>query len=244
MFFQFTGCGTNNTFISLTLIFCILLPIAQLTGGEGNLLSVACISAWATFLCYTAIIKNPNAMCNTKIGESSPVSITYGLLLSLISLGWAGWSYTANDKLTDVKIAANTDDIVADTHVTDGDIRGKRDITGVVVVTQTKTDVTSDENYMPVDEQKRTPNDKVSETNQTSKSSNAWRLNVALAVVSCWCAVTLTQWGVIQSNDGTIANRNVGHISMWVIIGSQWLVMTLYLWTLIAPRLFPDRDFS
>ena len=52
MFVEFTGCSTNNAFISLTLIFCILLTTAQMTGDEGSLLSSACISAWAAFLCY------------------------------------------------------------------------------------------------------------------------------------------------------------------------------------------------
>jgi serine incorporator 1/3 len=250
MFFQFTGCATNNAFISLTLILCILLPIAQLTGGEGNLLSVACISVWATFLCYTAIIKNPEATCNPLIGESSPISITYGLLLTLISLSWAGWSYTAEDKLTDAKYSSNTNEVVIDSHDKESDIlekqervnRGKRDVAGVVVI-QSETDATADDNYIPVDE-KQTSNEEVTETSESSKTSNAWRLNVALAVVSCWCAMTLTEWGVVQANDGTIANRNVGHVSMWVIIGSQWFVMSLYLWTLIAPRLFPNRDFN
>jgi serine incorporator 1/3 len=231
MFFKFTGCTTNNTFIILTLTFCILLPGAQLSGEEGNLLSVSCICAWAVFLCYTAVIKNPDATCNPTTGNSSPFSIAYGLVMTLISLCWAGWSYTAEEKLTGRKSNSNNinngETINAAEVVREEDGTGpKREVAGVVV-TQTESDETKeDDNYNP------TP------------SSTSWKLNVALAVVSCWCAMTLTQWGVVQANDGTIANRNVGYISMWVIIGSQWFVMTLYLWTLIAPRIFPNRDFS
>lgn len=33
-------------------------------------------------------------------------------------------------------------------------------------------------------------------------------------------------------------------VSMWVKIGSQWATMGLYVWTLVAPCLFPDRDFG
>jgi serine incorporator 1/3 len=235
MFFVFTGCTTNNVFVSLTLIFCIVLTVAQLTGSEGNLLSVSCISAWAVYLCYTAVIKNPDANCNPKTEDSSRISIAYGLILTLISLSWTGWSYTAEDKLTDLKSAtpANESEHVGNGTVPDEGPQTKRNVTGVVV-TQTASDDTSpDENDTPADE-----------TLKENVSSNSWKLNVALVVVSCWCAMTLTQWGVVEANDGTIAHRNVGHISMWVIIGSQWFVMILYLWTLIAPRLFPDRDFS
>jgi serine incorporator 1/3 len=243
MFMEFTGCSTNNAFISLTLIFCIVLPSAQLTGNEGNMLSVSCISAWAVFLCYTAVIKNPDTTCNPKAGESSPISIAYGLILTLISLSWTGWSYTAKDKLTDNKNSDDGDDATPDTKdkTPESGTRTKREVTGVVVAPTASETSAPDENYIPVDNHQNSADNRGAEP---TKSSNAWKLNVALAVVSCWCAMTLTQWGVVEANDGTIAHRNVGHISMWVIIGSQWFVMTLYLWTLIAPRLFPNRDFS
>jgi serine incorporator 1/3 len=245
MLIEFTGCPTNNAFISLTIIFCLLLPVAQLTGSEGNLLSVACISAWAVFLCYTAVTKNPDADCNPRLGEPTPVSITFGLIITLISLGWAGWSYTAEDKFSDVKNTAIHEDAAgmhnAGEDLEDG-VKPNRAVTGIVV-TQTSTDTTTPGQVQVNVED--TPNDNVlAEGIGPSKSSNSWKLNIALAVVSCWSTMTLTQWGVIQSKDGTIANRDVGRVGMWVIIGSQWLVMTLYLWTLVAPRLFPGREFN
>ena len=73
--------------------------------------------------------------------------------------------------------------------------------------------------------------------------SNSWKLNAVLALISCWFAMTLTSWGSIESG-GDRANPQVGEVSMWMLIVSQWLFMVLYLWTLVAPRLFPDRDFS
>jgi serine incorporator 1/3 len=248
MFLEFTGCTTNNLFISLTLIFCVLMPIAQMTGGEGSLLSVSCISAWATYLCFTAVTKNPDAMCNPRFGESSPLSIAFGLIMTLLSLGWAGWSYTAEDKLTDSKspttpmeAPSTVKSSVEEGRVPD-DTKPKRAVAGVVV-TQSETEESAAVDDGTKDNVNENPNS-LADAKNDSASSNAWKLNVALAIVSCWSAVTMTQWGVVQSNDGTIANRSIGRVGMWVIIGSQWFVMTLYLWTLIAPRLFPDRDFS
>jgi hypothetical protein len=166
----------------------------------------------------------------------------------MISLSWTGWSYTAEDKLTDTKITTTTTndnvDPIPDNNCDVPEIgtSTKRDVTGIVVAPTESDSATIDDNCIAVD--KTTSSTENQPTKPTTTSSNAWKLNIALAVVSCWCAMTLTQWGVVEANDGTIAQRNVGHISMWVIIGSQWLVMTLYLWTLIAPRLFPNRDFS
>ena len=73
--------------------------------------------------------------------------------------------------------------------------------------------------------------------------SNNWKLNLVLGAVSCWFSMALTSWGSIESG-GDAANPQIGNVSMWMIISSQWFALTLYLWTLIAPRLFPDRDFS
>ena len=73
--------------------------------------------------------------------------------------------------------------------------------------------------------------------------NNAWRLNAVLALVCCWYAMTLTGWGSIE-NRGDVSNPDAGAVSMWMLIVSQWIALLLYLWTLIAPRLFPDRDFS
>jgi hypothetical protein len=73
--------------------------------------------------------------------------------------------------------------------------------------------------------------------------SVTWKLNLILSVISCFYAMSLTGWGSIQSG-GNAANPSAGNVSMWMIIASQWLVLALYLWTLVAPRLFPDRDFS
>ena len=42
----------------------------------------------------------------------------------------------------------------------------------------------------------------------------------------------------------TAANPQVGKVNMAMIAISQWVALSLYAWTLVAPRLFPDRDFS
>jgi hypothetical protein len=83
-----------------------------------------------------------------------------------------------------------------------------------------------------------------SDSNDGGKQvSVTWKLNLVLCVISCFYAMSLTGWGSIVSG-GNAANPSAGSVSMWMIIASQWLVMALYLWTLVAPRLFPDRDFS
>jgi len=84
---------------------------------------------------------------------------------------------------------------------------------------------------------------KEDEENATDSFSSSWKLNVILILITCWYAVVLTGWGSVEVG-GNSANPSVGRVSMWIVVSSQWLVQSLYLWTLAAPGLFPDRDFS
>lgn len=107
------------------------------------------------------------------------------------------------------------------------------------------TGIVTDQNYgsNSADEEAVVDAPTEAESDTKSSFSNSWKLNVILGLVSCWFAMALTGWGSIDSG-GNAANPDVGKVSMWMIIASQWLVLVLYLWTLVAPRLFPDREFS
>lgn len=65
--------------------------------------------------------------------------------------------------------------------------------------------------------------------------SSSWKINGILAAICCWFAMVMTSWGSIQGS-GTVANPQAGWVSMWMVITSQWLIIILYLWTLVAPK--------
>ena len=66
-------------------------------------------------------------------------------------------------------------------------------------------------------------------------------------VVSCY-AFSYDENTVFSTFDGTPAvlenSLVLGSVpAMWVKIASSWAAMIIYVWTLIAPACFPDRDF-
>merc|ERR1711939_1030923 len=69
------------------------------------------------------------------------------------------------------------------------------------------------------------------------------KFNLVMVVASMYLGMIISNWGAIREG-GTITNASAGSSSMWISISSQWITMGLYLWTLVAPRLFPDRDFG
>jgi len=54
----------------------------------------------------------------------------------------------------------------------------------------------------------------------------------------------LTDWGTASPDHDDISQYDVGWASAWVKVGTQWSIIVMYIWTLIAPALFPDRDFE
>ena len=63
-------------------------------------------------------------------------------------------------------------------------------------------------------------------------------LTISCLFFSCVCvffAAVETQ----AANSG-----NVGKTSLWVKMLSQWATFGLYVWTLVAPRCCPGRDFD
>lgn len=221
MYKFFTGCQSNMAFITITLVVGVLSTALQLTGEESSVFTSGCVFAYSTFLLYTAVSKNPNEECNPQLGEEDALGIALGVGVTLIGVIWTGFSRTAHKA-----VGEDSDSVAADEDNTDSARRTEEGVGGMVANDNNAYD-DEDENA----------------DGYVNTFSNSWKLNVILSLITCWYAMSLTSWGTI-ANGGSLANPSMGRTSMWMVIASQWLMMLLYIWTLIAPRLFPDRDFS
>jgi serine incorporator 1/3 len=96
----FDGCPENTTVITLTLLSILAMTAIQLSGYEGSLLTSSVMSVYATYLCFSIVSKNPNAMCNPRLGHSDAWGIVIGMSLTFLSLAWTGWSWSAEQRLT------------------------------------------------------------------------------------------------------------------------------------------------
>ena len=66
--------------------------------------------------------------------------------------------------------------------------------------------------------------------------------HITFALASMYVAMLMTGWSTAK--DVQANTVDVGWASVWVKICSQWFAGLLYMWTLVAPLVFPDRDFS
>mmetsp|Transcript_19832 Transcript_19832/g.41619 ORF Transcript_19832/g.41619 Transcript_19832/m.41619 type:complete len:470 (-) Transcript_19832:141-1550(-) len=232
MYVYFGGCSTNEAFISITLVMTLLCTIIQLTTSDtGSLLTSAAITAYATYLCGLAISKNPNFECNPRLGETSTGNIILGLVMTTISLLWTGWSSTA-----DKRVGGHEDENAEDIEAPIPETKENQKVGGVVL----DSGYGSSDSMHP---EAALENERHDITNNDPSFGSSWKLNAVLALVCCWYAMALTSWGAVEKS-GDIANPAAGEVSMWMVIVSQWVCLALYLWTLVAPSIFPSRDFS
>lgn len=51
----------------------------------------------------------------------------------------------------------------------------------------------------------------------------------------------VTNWSSASLTTGSLHSNQFG---FWVRVVMSWATAFLYIWTLIAPRIFPNRDFT
>ena len=61
------------------------------------------------------------------------------------------------------------------------------------------------------------------------------------ALASLYVMMTLTDWYTPNSE---LERFNSSLSAVWIKVVSSWMCVAIYAWTLLAPALFPDRDFS
>jgi len=68
--------------------------------------------------------------------------------------------------------------------------------------------------------------------------------HVVMAVSCAYFGTLLTDWGTSSPAHGDIRHYDVSMASAWVKVATQWSIVLMYVWTLVAPAVFPDRDFD
>ncbi|KAI9532314.1 hypothetical protein NQZ68_033255 [Dissostichus eleginoides] len=222
-------CTEHKVFISLNLIFCIIisivsiLPKIQEAQPHSGLLQASLISLYTMYVTWSAMTNNPNRNCNPSLlSLVSNVSSTepsadpghvqwwdaqgiVGLIIFLFCTLYASIRSSSN---TQVNKLMQTEE---------GKGFGGEGVVGEDGILRAMDD----------------------EEENVSYSYSFFHFHLCLA--SLYIMMTLTNW--LQPDTTTQAMQS-RMPAVWVKISSSWLGLGLYLWTLIAPLIFPDRDFN
>lgn len=106
------------------------------------------------------------------------------------------------------------------------------------VIIEFSIDITGERSsLLESDELESGKNKKETESKPVSYSYTFFHVIFALA--SMYSAMLLSGWSTSETSDLI----DVGWTSVWVRICTEWVTAALYIWSLVAPLIFPDREF-
>jgi len=102
--FYTSGCDDSTTFVSLTLIFIVILTALQITSDPEhghNLLVTSVVAVYITYLTYVAVSSNPNGDCNPNYSDDeTALSVVLGLAITFVSI--CGTVYFSSRSMTNL----------------------------------------------------------------------------------------------------------------------------------------------
>jgi hypothetical protein len=76
------------------------------------------------------------------------------------------------------------------------------------------------------------------------RASSPWVFDAVMCLAGMYLAMLVTNWGDPGSSNLPTSNPELSSASMWVRMGTQFAIWVVFLWSIIAPLIFPNRDFS
>lgn len=73
---------------------------------------------------------------------------------------------------------------------------------------------------------------------------NYFRYHIVYALGAMYIAMLMTDWQTVSGSKDIAPTVDSGEAAVWVKIASGWVCFGMYLWTLLAPVLFPDREWK
>ncbi|KAM6899422.1 serine incorporator 2 [Xenentodon cancila] len=230
------NCTEHKVFISLNFIFCIvvsvvaILPKVQEAQPSSGLLQASLISLYTMYVTWSAMTNNPNRQCNPSLlslvqpssatpppapaTPSPPPNVQWWDAQGIVGL----IIFVFCTLYASIRSSTNTQ-------------------VNKLMRTEEGRDLTTDYDAESGEDGVRRAVDNEEEGVTYSYSF----FHFSLLLASLYIMMTLTNW--YKPNTDLDAMQTTMP-AVWVKISSSWIGLALYLWTLVAPLVLPDRDFS
>ena len=73
-----------------------------------------------------------------------------------------------------------------------------------------------------------------------SQTRSAVYYHSFMCLCSMYLAMLLTHWGSVQVDGTTLS---ISAFGQWLSLGLEWATIAMYVWSLLAPKCIPDREF-
>ena len=221
------ACSLNTFFIVMATILCLGFTAASLHPAipNGSVFPSGIVTLYSFFLLYSALSSEPksyecNALGQTKWDNpEGGATLAIGMGVTLLSVVYSA-------------LRAGSSDIWGGSGCEDG--------SGESIFSPVRDEEQPLVGPGEITAERSSGNEAVVDYEPVSYNYSFFHMTFALAAM--YVAMLMTGWST--SSVLEVNSIDVGWASAWVKICSQWFAGLLYTWTLVAPIILPDRDFS
>lgn len=245
IFFARSGCVKNQLFITLNLIASIAVmvvsvhPRVQELNATSGISQAATVSLYATYLILSSLVNQPSSpQCNPLAKSSQRVVTIIGTLITFAAI-----AYSTTKAATQPAAIQLDDDVLASLDAADSRANRtqlRREALQAAVNSGSLPESALEDAVDFADETSSPGKDDEKENVQY----NYTLFHVVFFLATCYVASLLTNWNTLTIKDtDTEMFVVIGRSSaaVWVKVISSWICYALYLWSCIAPVMFPDR---
>jgi len=246
-------CWMNSMFISINLAVTFIVSLISVhpkvheRNPRSGLLQSSVVTVYSTYLTWSALASEPLEMkCNSFApfntdpnSASGGFSLFLGVFFTFVALVYAA-----------VRAGSSGDDFSSPSEVS---------VNRKPRTRASKKRLLSDEEIENVDgtpgegdeEELVDLSEELSEEGSSDQEKsvtyNYSFFHFTFFLAALYLSMVLTGWKTVSNNENTesglLFSVDQGMASVWVKMASSWLVLALYLWTVVAPVFFPDRKF-
>ncbi|XP_043475072.1 probable serine incorporator isoform X3 [Leptopilina heterotoma] len=231
-------CSLHKFFISFNLILCFItscvsiLPSVQENQPRSGLLQSSVVTLYVIYLTWSGVSNSPDDKCNPGM---------FGIINS-------------NDISTQNKVAFDKESVIGliiwfscvlYSSLRTASKSSKITMSDTVLAKDNGAVQNKDSSLIGNEEGRNGDVEgneaKVWDNEEDTIAYNWSFFHLMFALATLYVMMTLTNW---YKPNSSLETLNSNTASMWVKIISSWLCLAIYNWSLVAPILLPNRDFS
>ncbi|KAH9949901.1 serine incorporator/TMS membrane protein [Amylocystis lapponica] len=264
-FFADAGCTLNRFFIWFNFALCVVItimcvhPTVQEYNPRSGLAQSSMVAAYCTYLIMSAVGNHTHKECNPLQRNGSEGTRTTTVILGAV-FTFLAIAYSTSRAATQSRALVGKGKKGGALQLPD-DNEGHAEL-GVVTPSLGAWSLRATRrcwlrckrgNAIPasaLDEDEDEDEDEmVGEARDDERSGTRYNyswFHVIFAIGAMYVAMLLTDWNVVRAAKATASpDQDVyigrSEVAMWMRVVSSWVCMVLYMWSLLAPVLMPDR---
>lgn len=262
-FFAGSRCKLNQFFITFNLVLCLIStimsvhPRIQEYNPRSGLAQASMVAVYCTYLVMSAVGNRDTEQCN-PIRRSAQGTRTTTVVLGAV-FTFLAIAYSTSRAATQSKALVGKKKSGVQLPIDDGALESRAELN----VVNSQPGRTESPRYQALlaaveagalpasvlnEEDEDEDEEVVGENRDDERSGTRYNyswFHVIFVLGAMYVAMLLTDWNIVKKTAGHTEEQDVyigrSEVAMWMRVVSGWICMLLYMWSLLAPALMPDR---